>query len=41
MSFGAPTTKGRGGAGLDHLRAYVWSAVVAPNLVLFARFKPA
>jgi IS5 family transposase len=26
--------------GLDHFRAYVWSAVVAHNLVLFARLKP-
>ena len=26
-------------AGLDHFRAYVWSAVVAHNLVLFARLK--
>jgi hypothetical protein len=28
-------------AGLDHFKAYIWSAVVAYNLVLFARFKPA
>jgi transposase, IS5 family len=27
--------------GLDHFTAYVWSAVVAHNLVLFARLKPA
>jgi transposase, IS5 family len=27
--------------GLDHFKAYVWSAVVAYNLVLFARLKPA
>ena len=27
--------------GLDHFNAYVWSAVVAHNLVLFARLKPA
>ena len=27
--------------GLDHFKAYIWSAVVAHNLVLFARFKPA
>ena len=27
--------------GLDHFRAYVWSSVVAYNLVLFARLKPA
>jgi transposase, IS5 family len=27
--------------GLSHFRAYVWSAVVAYNLALFARFKPA
>ncbi len=27
--------------GLDHFRAYVWSSVVAYNLALFARFKPA
>ena len=27
--------------GLDHFKAYVWSAVVAHNLVLFARLKPA
>jgi IS5 family transposase len=26
--------------GLDHFRAYVWSAVVAYNLVLFARLQP-
>jgi IS5 family transposase len=26
--------------GLDHFRAYVWSAVVAYNLALFARLKP-
>ena len=26
--------------GLDHSKAYVWSAVVAHNLVLFARLKP-
>ncbi len=26
--------------GLDHFQAYVWSAVVAYNLVLFARLKP-
>jgi IS5 family transposase len=25
--------------GLDHFKAYIWSAVVAHNLVLFARFK--
>jgi IS5 family transposase len=28
-------------SGLDHFRAYVWSAVVAYNLALFARLKPA
>jgi IS5 family transposase len=27
--------------GLGHFKAYVWSSVVAYNLVLFARFKPA
>jgi transposase, IS5 family len=27
--------------GLDHLRAYVWSSVVAYNLALFAHLKPA
>ncbi len=27
--------------GLGHLRAYVWSSVVAYNLVLLARLKPA
>ncbi len=27
--------------GLDHFKAYVWSAVVAHNLVLYARLKPA
>jgi IS5 family transposase len=27
--------------GLDHFNAYIWSAVVAHNLVLFARLKPA
>ena len=27
--------------GLDHFKAYIWSAVVAHNLVLFARLKPA
>jgi IS5 family transposase len=27
--------------GLDHFKAYVWSTVVAHNLVLFARLKPA
>jgi IS5 family transposase len=27
--------------GLDHFRAYVWSAVVAYNLALFARLQPA
>ena len=27
--------------GLGHFRAYVWSAVVAYNLALFARLKPA
>ena len=26
--------------GLDHFKAYLWSAVVAHNLVLFARLKP-
>jgi IS5 family transposase len=26
--------------GLDHFKAYIWSAVVARNLVLFARLKP-
>jgi IS5 family transposase len=26
--------------GIDHFKAYVWSAVVAHNLVLFARLKP-
>jgi transposase, IS5 family len=26
--------------GLDHFQAYVWSAVVAYNLALFARLKP-
>ena len=25
--------------GLDHFKAYIWSAVVAHNLVLFARLK--
>ena len=25
--------------GLDHLKAYIWSAVVAHNLMLFARLK--
>jgi IS5 family transposase len=25
--------------GLDHFKTYIWSAVVAHNLVLFARFK--
>jgi IS5 family transposase len=27
--------------GLDHFKAYIWSAAVAHNLVLFARLKPA
>ena len=27
--------------GLAHFKAYIWSAVVADNLVLFARLKPA
>jgi IS5 family transposase len=27
--------------GIDHFKAYIWSAVVAHNLVLFARLKPA
>src|SRR5215831_4264854 len=27
--------------GLEHFKAYIWSAVVAHNLVLFARLKPA
>ena len=27
--------------GLDHFKAYIWSAVVAHNMVLFARLKPA
>jgi IS5 family transposase len=27
--------------GLDHFKAYIWSAVAARNLVLFARLKPA
>jgi transposase, IS5 family len=27
--------------GLGHFKAYVWSSVVAYNLVLFARLKPA
>jgi IS5 family transposase len=27
--------------GLDHFKAYIWSAVVAHNLTLFARLKPA
>ena len=27
--------------GLDHFKAYVWSSVVAYNLALFARLKPA
>src|SRR5262249_8652352 len=27
--------------GLDHFRAYIWPALVAHNLVLFARLKPA
>ena len=27
--------------GLDHCKTYIWSAVVAHNLVLFARLKPA
>jgi len=26
--------------GLDHFKAYVWSSVVAYNLVLFTRLKP-
>ena len=26
--------------GLDHFKAYLWSAVVAHNLVRFARLKP-
>jgi hypothetical protein len=26
--------------GLDHFKTYVWSSVVADNLVLFARLKP-
>jgi IS5 family transposase len=26
--------------GLDHFKIYIWSAVVAHNLVLFARLKP-
>jgi hypothetical protein len=26
--------------GLDHFKAYIWSVVVAHNLVLFARRKP-
>jgi transposase, IS5 family len=26
--------------GLDHFKTYIWSAVVAHNLVLFARLKP-
>ncbi|MER8522987.1 hypothetical protein NKH56_27095, partial [Mesorhizobium sp. M1076] len=26
--------------GLDHFKSYVWSSVVAYNLVLFARLKP-
>jgi IS5 family transposase len=26
--------------GLDHFKAYIWSAVVGHNLVLFARLKP-
>jgi IS5 family transposase len=26
--------------GLEHFKAYIWSAVVAHNLVLFARLKP-
>ena len=27
--------------GLDHFKAYIWSAVAAHNLVLFARLNPA
>jgi hypothetical protein len=27
--------------GLDHFKAYIWSAAVAHNLVLLARLKPA
>jgi transposase, IS5 family len=27
--------------GLDHFKAYVWSSVVAYNLALFVRLKPA
>lgn len=27
--------------GITHFKAYVWSAVVANNLALFARLKPA
>jgi IS5 family transposase len=27
--------------GLDHFKTYIWSAVVAHNLVLLARLKPA
>ena len=27
--------------GLDHFKTYIWSAVVAHNLALFARLKPA
>ena len=37
-SYGAGRCTWRG---LDHFKAYVWSAVVAHNLVLFARLKPA
>jgi IS5 family transposase len=28
-------------SGLDHFKTYIWSAVVAHNLVLLARAKPA
>ena len=31
--------RGRLWRGLDHFKAYIWSAVVAHNLVLFARRK--
>jgi hypothetical protein len=41
----SPETKhlrrGRLWRGLDHFKTYIWSAVVAHNLVLLARRKPA
>jgi hypothetical protein len=33
--------RGRLWRGLDHFKAYIWSAAVAHNLVLLARLKPA